>query len=419
MPGEGSASRRSSLEQGLPPILVGEIPLHRAPQALLHVHLRRPVQLRLDLAGINRVAPVVARPMPRRWMRFFIAELQSRSEAHQLLAKLIKEECHRALKALSQRDVCPPTQGGQPAHIQLFLRRAIRFAGIPMDLALEAGGLSHRLRLRLRQIIHMQELPQGGAGASAGNAGVAALNRFVEAADQGRTQLQAGDLGYRVPLIRGLQRAGEQRFLPDRLLGELRVDAAAAQKQQAPHTTAPSRLDHVGLDLEVVEQEISWIGAVGGDAAHSGRRQHHHRGLVFGKPALHGRWRCLLCHGGRPRRSGQVFRGDQAIHQLMPPTWSTGGLSWFPMDPHPMAERVVNVHEAKTHFSRLIDAAHAGETILVAKGGKPWARLVPLEQPRPRRQAGVLAGSITLPAPELLLEPLPEEELAALEQPLL
>jgi len=39
----------------------------------------------------------------------------------------------------------------------------------------------------------------------------------------------------------------------------------------------------------------------------------------------------------------------------------------------------VNVHEAKTHFSRLIDAAHAGETILVAKDGKPWARLVPLE----------------------------------------
>jgi prevent-host-death family protein len=53
--------------------------------------------------------------------------------------------------------------------------------------------------------------------------------------------------------------------------------------------------------------------------------------------------------------------------------------------------RIVNVHEAKTHFSRLIDAAHAGETIVVAKGGKPWARLVPL----------------------------PAEELAAIEQPLL
>ena len=46
----------------------------------------------------------------------------------------------------------------------------------------------------------------------------------------------------------------------------------------------------------------------------------------------------------------------------------------------------MNVHKAKTHFSRLIDAAHSGETILVAKVGKPWARLVPLEQLRPRRQ---------------------------------
>ena len=47
--------------------------------------------------------------------------------------------------------------------------------------------------------------------------------------------------------------------------------------------------------------------------------------------------------------------------------------------------RNVNVHEAKTKFPRLIDAAHAGETILVAKDGKPWARLVPLETDRPRR----------------------------------
>ena len=47
--------------------------------------------------------------------------------------------------------------------------------------------------------------------------------------------------------------------------------------------------------------------------------------------------------------------------------------------------RNVNVNEANTQFSRLIDAAHAGETILVAKDGKPWARLVPLETDRPRR----------------------------------
>jgi prevent-host-death family protein len=59
--------------------------------------------------------------------------------------------------------------------------------------------------------------------------------------------------------------------------------------------------------------------------------------------------------------------------------------------------RTVNVHEAKTQFSRLIDAAHAGEMILVAKDGKPWARLVPLEADRPRRQPGVLRSQLHLP----------------------
>ena len=80
--------------------------------------------------------------------------------------------------------------------------------------------------------------------------------------------------------------------------------------------------------------------------------------------------------------------------------------------------RTVNVHEAKTHFSRLINAAHAGETIVVAKGGKPWARLVPLEAPAPKRQPGVLASQLQLPPPEILLEALPEDELRAFEIPL-
>ena len=89
-----------------------------------------------------------------------------------------------------------------------------------------------------------------------------------------------------------------------------------------------------------------------------------------------------------------VFGCDQSINQPTPPGWSAGGLSRLSMNPRPLAEtgsrhtaeRVVNVHKAKTHFSKLIDNAHAGETIIVAKGGKPWARFVPLEQPRPRRQ---------------------------------
>ena len=80
--------------------------------------------------------------------------------------------------------------------------------------------------------------------------------------------------------------------------------------------------------------------------------------------------------------------------------------------------RTVNVHEAKTHFSRLIDAAHGGETIVVAKGGKPWARLVPLDVPTPKRQPGVLAGQLNVPPTEVLLEALPEDELLALERSL-
>jgi antitoxin (DNA-binding transcriptional repressor) of toxin-antitoxin stability system len=61
----------------------------------------------------------------------------------------------------------------------------------------------------------------------------------------------------------------------------------------------------------------------------------------------------------------------------------------------------VNVHQAKTQSSRLIDAAHAGETNVVAKDGKPWARLVPLEQGEPRRQPGVLKGQLLAAQAEL------------------
>ncbi|MFM7086007.1 MAG: type II toxin-antitoxin system Phd/YefM family antitoxin [Cyanobium sp.] len=74
----------------------------------------------------------------------------------------------------------------------------------------------------------------------------------------------------------------------------------------------------------------------------------------------------------------------------------------------------VNVHQAKTQFSRLIDAAHAGETILLAKDGRPWARLMPLKAEVPRRQPGILRDRITLPSTEELLAPLPEQELKAL-----
>jgi prevent-host-death family protein len=77
--------------------------------------------------------------------------------------------------------------------------------------------------------------------------------------------------------------------------------------------------------------------------------------------------------------------------------------------------RVVNVHQAKTHLSRLIDDAHAGETILLAKAGKPWARLMPLA-PRPaQRIPGRLRSQGPLSNPNALLEPMAAGELAGWE----
>ena len=49
----------------------------------------------------------------------------------------------------------------------------------------------------------------------------------------------------------------------------------------------------------------------------------------------------------------------------------------------------VNVHDAKTQFSKLLDRAHSGEEIIVAKSGRPYARLVKLEDtPKVSRKPG-------------------------------
>lgn len=72
---------------------------------------------------------------------------------------------------------------------------------------------------------------------------------------------------------------------------------------------------------------------------------------------------------------------------------------------------IVNVHEAKTHLSRLIDQAHAGEEIILAKAGKPYARLVPLASQPSQRQPGRLAGRVG----EAFFEPLPPDDLAGWE----
>ena len=52
-----------------------------------------------------------------------------------------------------------------------------------------------------------------------------------------------------------------------------------------------------------------------------------------------------------------------------------------------------NVHEAKTHFSKLLERAHRGEEVIIAKAGKPYARLVPVT-PVGDRRPGAFRGRI-------------------------
>ena len=75
----------------------------------------------------------------------------------------------------------------------------------------------------------------------------------------------------------------------------------------------------------------------------------------------------------------------------------------------------INIHAAKTHFSRLVDEAAAGAEIVIAKAGKPVARLVsltPVEE-RPKRRLGALAGLASVP-PDFDA-PLPDAVLDAFE----
>jgi prevent-host-death family protein len=75
--------------------------------------------------------------------------------------------------------------------------------------------------------------------------------------------------------------------------------------------------------------------------------------------------------------------------------------------------RTVNIHAAKTHLSRLVDDAAQGEEIVIAKAGKPVARLVALTGPRPPRRLGGLRGKIKIP--EDFDAPLPDDILDAFE----
>ncbi|QIE27377.1 Antitoxin Phd_YefM, type II toxin-antitoxin system (plasmid) [Caballeronia sp. SBC1] len=58
--------------------------------------------------------------------------------------------------------------------------------------------------------------------------------------------------------------------------------------------------------------------------------------------------------------------------------------------------QTINIHDAKTHFSRLVDAAANGEEIIIAKAGKPAARLGPIQHERIPRRFGGLKGKVKI-----------------------
>ena len=66
----------------------------------------------------------------------------------------------------------------------------------------------------------------------------------------------------------------------------------------------------------------------------------------------------------------------------------------------------VNIHYAKTHFSKLLLRVQSGEEIIISKSGKPYAKLVPLKKIT-KRTPGIAKGAVT----DAFFEPLPEDEL--------
>ena len=73
----------------------------------------------------------------------------------------------------------------------------------------------------------------------------------------------------------------------------------------------------------------------------------------------------------------------------------------------------VNIHEAKTHLSRLVERAAAGETVVIAKAGKPMVKVMRVDAPEPGaiRRLGFLQGAFTVPDD---FDRMGEDEIAAL-----
>ncbi|MGH9609563.1 MAG: type II toxin-antitoxin system Phd/YefM family antitoxin [Bryobacteraceae bacterium] len=78
-----------------------------------------------------------------------------------------------------------------------------------------------------------------------------------------------------------------------------------------------------------------------------------------------------------------------------------------------MRTSVVTIHQAKTNLSRLIQKASGGEEVIIARGSKPVARLIPFGETKGKRQPGSWKGRLLVGTE--FFEPLPADELSAWE----
>ncbi len=74
---------------------------------------------------------------------------------------------------------------------------------------------------------------------------------------------------------------------------------------------------------------------------------------------------------------------------------------------------VINIHEAKTHLSRIVDEVAAGAEVIIAKAGKPMARLSPIQPAVRPKKLGLLKDKITVP--DDFNSPLEDDVIAAFE----
>lgn len=77
------------------------------------------------------------------------------------------------------------------------------------------------------------------------------------------------------------------------------------------------------------------------------------------------------------------------------------------------ALETVDIHDAKTRLSQLVDKAASGEDVVVSRNGKPLVRITRLEGPKQRIGFGVLKGKLTVPAD--FDAPLPDDVLGGFE----